>query len=223
MFTPPSFQPLEKQLTESKKCVYTVFLVATLVIRHIDEYDDIKASIGALSTASSTCLFTVQSITNNNGQWNSVASSTYIFSCILAKLSIGFYLLRVISHNSPRRRQLVISVMALVSIVNFAHFVYRMVYCRTKPQLYTTPETNDAPTNLQYPTAEDFCAVKEASYVAMVVASAVVNILADIAFILVPLPEIIHSLREKKVKGLVVVVSILISMQVPLHFPLLHE
>jgi hypothetical protein len=179
-------------------------------------------------------------------QWNTIAGTSYIWSSILIKLSIGFYILRIIpklpssaasTRKRSRRRTICLFVMLFSTGVNILHFIYRLVFCRSTTNYYKTiaaasTSTASSPTashslsppsmeavdiidvnvtndrSLTQINAEGFCAVQDSAHLAMVFIAATVNILADIAYICLPLPEMLRGLKQRRYHKLVFVVFI---------------
>jgi hypothetical protein len=75
----------------------------------------------------------------------------------------------------------------------------------------TTGMHIDVASDIKNPHAEGFCAVQDAPHLAMVLIAALVNVCADIVFLLLPLKEMLRGLRERRWHKLVVVVMILAS------------
>jgi hypothetical protein len=219
-------------------------------------------------------------------QWNTVAGSTYIFTCILTKLSIGFYLRRILPGTASTRRSILTSIMVTVTLVNLLHFAYRLSFCRVptpqsvqlqsrhlqspylpriasvnasdapppigtgivaslndpayynalkpNPNITNTtirrrsPETTlgtqiseaedtarntgmdiDVASDIKNPHAEGFCAVQDKPHLAMVLIAALVNVLADVVFLLLPLKEMLRGLRDRRWHKLVFLVMAL--------------
>jgi len=164
-----------------------------------------------------------QAVVDTLYKWNTVSASTYIFSSILTKLSLAFYLRRIIPTESFRRRHFLTCVMIAMIVINIGHFGYRLIFCHEVPQVTSSSagdttmtgfsDVTDTDVNIvasvKDPSIEGYCAAKSTPHVAMVLLAAIANVIADIAFIILPLPEMLKSLKEKRMAKLAFLVLVL--------------
>jgi hypothetical protein len=142
----------------------------------------------------------------------------------LTKLSLGFYLLRIMNPTALRRRRLCSAIMLTSTLVNTAHFAYRLSLCRSSPSNTDIGNFDDTTSIVHHP-AEGSCDVNSKADVVVMIVAAMINICADVGFVLLPLPEMIRALRQRRMWKLVFVIVVLAAAGVVVsvvRVPLLH-